>query len=86
MQIEEALIKSRTWIDQLIGKELQYITGRNTTVITHVDWDDEGKIFVDRGGSQITIRFERLLTFPKVVSHNNILTLGLPKKGFHQFR
>jgi hypothetical protein len=60
MQIEEALSKSRMWIDQLVGKELQYITGRNTSVINNVDWDDEGKIFVSRGESQITIRFERI--------------------------
>lgn len=60
MQIEEALSKSRMWIDQLVGKELQYITGRNTSVINNVDWDDEGKIFVSRGEGQITIRFERI--------------------------
>ncbi|MET1256683.1 McrB family protein [Aliikangiella maris] len=60
MQIEEALTKSRMWIDQLVGKELQYITGRNTSVINNVDWDDEGKIFVSRGEGQITIRFERI--------------------------
>ena len=41
MQIEEALSKSKMWIDQLVGKELQYITGRNTSVINNVDWDDE---------------------------------------------
>ncbi|HGF7510420.1 TPA: restriction endonuclease [Vibrio cholerae] len=61
MQIEEALSKSRMWIDQLVGKELQYITGRNTSVINNVDWDDEGKIFVSRGEGQITIRFERIV-------------------------
>lgn len=60
MQIEEALSKSRMWIDGLVGKELQYITGRNTSVINNVDWDDEGKIFVSRGEGQITIRFERI--------------------------
>ena len=60
MQIEEALSKSKMWIDQLVGKELQYITGRNTSVINNVDWDDEGKIFVSRGEGQITIRFERI--------------------------
>ena len=60
MQIEEALSKSRMWIDQLVGKELQYITGRNTSVINNVDWDDKGKIFVSRGEGQITIRFERI--------------------------
>lgn len=60
MQIEDALSKSRMWIDQLVGKKLQYITGRNTSVINNVDWDDEGKIFVSRGEGQITIRFERI--------------------------
>lgn len=60
MQIEDALSKSRTWINQLVGKELQYITGRNTSVINNVDWDDEGKIFVSRGEGQIAIRFERI--------------------------
>jgi hypothetical protein len=59
MQIGDALSKSREWIDQLVDKELQYITGRNTSVINNVDWD-EGKIFVSRGESQITIRFERI--------------------------
>ncbi|MGL6171863.1 MAG: McrB family protein [Vibrio sp.] len=60
MNIEEALIKSKEWIEQLRGKELQYITGRNYSVIESVDWDDEEKIVVSRGESSITIRFERI--------------------------
>jgi hypothetical protein len=61
MKIEDALNKSRAWIDQLVGKELQYITGRNTSVITRIDWEDEGKIIVARGEGQVTIRFERIV-------------------------
>ncbi len=60
MQIDDALSKSRAWIDELIGKELEYITGRNTSVISSVDWDDGEKIFVSRGDESITIRFERI--------------------------
>ena len=60
MQTKDALSKARIWIDQLVGKELQYITGRNTSVINKVDWDDEGKIFISRGEGKVTIRFERI--------------------------
>ena len=60
MQIEDALSKSKMWLNQLVDKELQYITGRNKSVIKSVDWDDEGKILVSRGKSQLTIRFERI--------------------------
>lgn len=61
MQLEDAISKSRAWINQLIGKELQYITGRNFAVINRVDWEDEGKIFVARGEGQVAIRFERVV-------------------------
>lgn len=60
MHIEDALNKSMAWIEQLVGKDLQYISGRNTSIINHVDWDDEGKIFLSRGDAQITIRFDRI--------------------------
>lgn len=60
MQTKDALSKAKVWIDQLVGKELQYITGRNTSVINKVDWDDEGKIFISRGEGKVTIRFERI--------------------------
>jgi hypothetical protein len=60
MNIEDAIIKSKAWIDQLVGKELEYITGRNFSVINRVDWEDEGKIFVARGEGQVAIRFERI--------------------------
>ncbi|MDX5050167.1 McrB family protein [Vibrio cholerae] len=61
MQIEDAVNQARIWIDQLVGKELQYITGRNVTVINRVDWEDKGKIFVGRGEGKITIRFDRVV-------------------------
>ncbi|WP_270809227.1 hypothetical protein [Aeromonas sp. QDB08] len=52
MNIEDAVSKSKAWIDQLVGVELQYITGRNTAVINRVDWAGKGKIFVARGEGQ----------------------------------
>lgn len=61
MNIEDAVSKSKAWIDQLVGVELQYITGRNTAVINRVDWAGKGKIFVARGEGQTTIRFERIV-------------------------
>lgn len=69
MKIEDALCKSRTWIDQLVGKELQYITGRNTSIITSVDWEGEGKLFVGRGDKKISINFKRVEDAIKILIH-----------------
>lgn len=61
MQFQDALTKTKEWIQELVGKELQYITGRNTAVIDSVNWNDGGKLVVIRGESKITIRFERIV-------------------------
>ncbi|MGP5191970.1 McrB family protein, partial [Vreelandella alkaliphila] len=60
MQLYDAIKKSKIWIEQLVGKELQYITGRNVAVIESIDWDEGGKICVTRGEAKINIRFERI--------------------------
>jgi len=65
MQIEEALERTKIWIEELIGKELQYITRRNVVVIESVDWGVGDNIICSRGESTIKIRFER---FAAVIS------------------
>lgn len=59
MKIEDAVNQAREWIEALISKELQYITGRNTLIITDIDWQDN-KIFVTRGQNNINVRFDRI--------------------------
>lgn len=61
MHIDDAISKAKTWINQLIGKELNYITGRNVSVINRVDFEGEGKIFLTRGEGEVAIRFGRLV-------------------------
>ncbi|WP_246615034.1 DUF3578 domain-containing protein [Agarivorans litoreus] len=73
MKIEDALSKSRTWIDQLVGNELQYITGRNTSIITRVDWEGEGKLFVGRGDKEISINFKRVEDAIKILINGQIV-------------
>jgi|SRR5690554_3494653 len=60
MIIESERARVKSWLEQLIGKPLDYITGRNTAVIESIDWEDDGKLTVSRGPSSISIRYERI--------------------------
>lgn len=60
MIIESERARVKSWLEQLIGKPLGYITGRNTAVIESIDWEDDGKLTVFRGENSISIRYERI--------------------------
>ncbi len=57
-EIEKDQIKQ--WIDDLIGKELSYISRSKNVIIESTDWADGGKISVARDEGSITIRWERI--------------------------
>lgn len=52
--------KVKQWIDELVGKNLNYITGLNEVVIQSVDWSGNGKLNVLRGSNSLTIGYERI--------------------------
>jgi len=52
--------KVKQWIDELVGKNLNYITGLNEVVIQSVDWGGNGKLNVLRGSNSLTIGYERI--------------------------
>ncbi|CAM3438745.1 hypothetical protein GCM10016272_04000 [Psychrobacter glaciei] len=57
-EIEKGQIQQ--WIDNLIGKELSYISRSKTVIIESIDWADGGRINVARDEGSITIRWERI--------------------------
>ena len=49
----------KQWIDDLIGKELTYLTGRNTVTIKSTDWNsNEDSVKVLRGENDETIKWD----------------------------
>lgn len=52
--------KVKQWLDELVGKNLNYITGLNEVVIQSVDWSGNGKLNVLRGSNSLTIGYERI--------------------------
>ena len=53
-EIEKGQIKQ--WIEDLIGKELSYISRSKTVIIEGVDWDSGGRVIVARDEGSIAIR------------------------------
>ena len=57
-EIEKGQIKQ--WLDNLIGKELNYISRSKTVIIESIDWADGGRINVARDEGRITIKWDRI--------------------------
>ena len=63
MIAEEEIRLIKSWIDNLVGKRLSYISGRNFFVIESADWSGNGKIVVIRNNDQkLTISFDNFET------------------------
>lgn len=63
MIAEEEIRLIKSWIDYLVGKRLNYISGRNFFVIESADWSGNGKIVVIRNNDQkLTISFDNFET------------------------
>ncbi|MFT6787364.1 MAG: hypothetical protein ACJAVX_000708 [Pseudoalteromonas rhizosphaerae] len=63
MITEEEIRLIKSWIDNLVGKRLSYISGRNFFVIDSADWSGNGKIVVIRNNDQkLTISFDNFET------------------------
>ena len=48
----------KQWIDDLIDKELSYLTGRNTVTIKSTDWGNDDSFKVLRGETEETVKWD----------------------------
>lgn len=55
-EIERVQIKQ--WIDDLVGQELCYLTGRNTVTIKSIDWNNGDSLEVLRGETEETVKWD----------------------------
>lgn len=57
-EVEKNQIKQ--WIDDLVGKELNYISRSKSIIIESTNWADGGRVIVSRDEGSISIRWERI--------------------------
>lgn len=57
-EVEKNQIKQ--WIDDLVGKELNYISRSKSIIIESTNWADSGRVIVSRDEGSISIRWERI--------------------------
>lgn len=55
-EIEKNQVKQ--WIDNLVSKELSYLTGRNTVTIKSIDWNNGDSFEVLRGETEETVKWD----------------------------
>ncbi|PWK14130.1 hypothetical protein C8D84_103156 [Psychrobacter immobilis] len=68
-EIEKGQIKQ--WLDDLIGKELNYISRSKTVIIESIDWANGGKINVARDEGSITIKWDRIEYVINILKEGN---------------